>query len=117
MSIESKTASGSLEEARAQLGLWVAAWHKRMGLLKQYDENIITLPLIAVIEHEWKLTFVMDRGSSIDIFEDIGIGNTRDILDLYRIVAVVKEPGAWMQTDYLSWLNRWLGLTPPLGRP
>lgn len=65
MSIESKTASGSLEEARAQLGLWVAAWHKRMGLLKQYDENIIMLPLIAVIEYEWKLIFVMDRGSLI----------------------------------------------------
>ncbi|KAG8673923.1 hypothetical protein FPOAC1_007242 [Fusarium poae] len=114
VSIEIKTASGSLEEARAQLGLWIAAWHKRMSLLKQCDEQIITLPLITVMEHEWKLMFAVDRGDSIDIFEDIGIGNTRDLSDLYRILAVLKELGAWMQTEYLAWLDRWLGLALPL---
>jgi hypothetical protein len=65
VSIEIKTSSGSLEEANAQLGLWIAAWHKRMNLLKQCHEDIITLPLIIVMEHEWKLLFAVDRGDSI----------------------------------------------------
>ncbi|GKU11075.1 hypothetical protein FLAG1_12089 [Fusarium langsethiae] len=114
VSIEIKTSSGSLEEANAQLGLWIAAWHKRMNLLKQCHEDIITLPLIIVMEHEWKLLFAVDQGDSIDIFRDICIGDTRDLSNLYTIIAVLKELGEWIQTDYLAWLDRWLGIAPPL---
>jgi hypothetical protein len=65
LSIEVKIASGSLEEARGQLGLWIAAWHTRMSLLRKCNEEIIALPLVIVMEHEWKLMFAVDRGDSI----------------------------------------------------
>ncbi|KAJ4307436.1 hypothetical protein N0V84_012740 [Fusarium piperis] len=54
ISIESKIAIGTLEEARLQLGVWVAAGHRRMrALLPANQEPIITLPLILIMEHEW----------------------------------------------------------------
>lgn len=63
--METKIATGHIEEARIQLALWVAAWHKRMTALRMSDEQIITLPLIMVMEHEWKLMFACDKGNSI----------------------------------------------------
>ncbi|KAF6527977.1 hypothetical protein HZS61_008279 [Fusarium oxysporum f. sp. conglutinans] len=65
VSIETKIASGLIEEARGQLGLWVAAWHQRMRALRISDEQIITLPLILVMEHQWKLMFACDQGNAI----------------------------------------------------
>lgn len=66
ISIESKIAIGALEEARLQLGVWVAAWHRRMSaLLPANQEPIITLPLILIMEHEWYLLFACDRGDRI----------------------------------------------------
>ncbi|KAF4951268.1 hypothetical protein FSARC_12967 [Fusarium sarcochroum] len=63
--METKIATGHVEEARVQLGLWVAAWHKRMSALRTSNEQIITLPLIMVVEHEWKLMFAYDQGDAI----------------------------------------------------
>lgn len=65
VSIETKIAIGAIEDARCQLGLWVAAWHQRLSALRSSDEQIITLPLILVMEHEWKLMFACDQGNSI----------------------------------------------------
>ncbi|TVY60590.1 hypothetical protein Focb16_v003160 [Fusarium oxysporum f. sp. cubense] len=113
VSIEIKIASGSLEEARTQLGLWIAAWHRRMGFLRKSEESIITVPLVMVMEHEWKLMFAVDRGDAIDIVEDMRMGDTRDLPGLYRIIAISRELAIWMETEYLAWLDRWLGLAPP----
>ena len=68
-SIETKTA-GSAEEGRVQLGVWTAAWHKRFeAFLAARDDSvkglIVTLPLLLIVEDEWKLFFACDRGASI----------------------------------------------------
>jgi hypothetical protein len=63
--IETKNTTGHMEEARVQLGLWVAAWHKRMNALRTNNEQIITLPLIMAVEHEWKLLFAYDGENTI----------------------------------------------------
>ncbi|KAI6747502.1 hypothetical protein HG530_015882 [Fusarium avenaceum] len=63
--METKIATGHVEQARNQLGLWIAAWHKRMSALGTSNEQIITLPLIMVVEHEWKLMFAYDQGDAI----------------------------------------------------
>ena len=68
-SIETKTV-GTAEEGRVQLGVWTAAWHKRFeaflaargGSVKW---TIVTLPLLLIVENEWKLFFACDRGASI----------------------------------------------------
>lgn len=80
LSAETKTTSGSAEEGRAQLAVWTAAWHRRMGDFMRGEEGdvaltttttiggpskVITLPLLLIVEHEWKLSFAVDRGDSI----------------------------------------------------
>ncbi|KAH7169697.1 uncharacterized protein B0J16DRAFT_351742, partial [Fusarium flagelliforme] len=109
--IEIKIASGSLEEARGQLGLWIAAWYTRMNALKSCNEGMIAMPMIIVMEHEWKLLFAVDRRESIDIVESLAMGNTMDLQGLYKIVAVLRVLGRWMEAEYLEWLERWLGLS------
>ncbi|KAL3587676.1 hypothetical protein FPOAC2_13574 [Fusarium poae] len=115
VSIETKIAKGSLDEARSQLALWVAAWHQRMHLLAPSQKGrIITLPLILVIENEWKLMLACDRGHEIEIVEQIPIGSTGELKDVYRIIAVLRILAAWIETEYMDWLDTWLG-GPGLG--
>ncbi|KAF5230267.1 hypothetical protein FAUST_9888 [Fusarium austroamericanum] len=106
VSIKVKVASASLEEARGQLGLWIAAWCRRMSLLRKSEENIITVPLVMVMEHEWKLMFAIGRGDAIEVVEDIRMGDTRDLPGLYRIIAILRELAIWVETDYLTCLDR-----------
>ncbi|KAL3584525.1 hypothetical protein FPOAC2_13966 [Fusarium poae] len=63
--METKIASGLIEEARIQLALWVATCHKRMGALRTSEEQIITSPMIMVMENAWKLMFAFDQGNAI----------------------------------------------------
>ncbi|KAF4453344.1 hypothetical protein F53441_3972 [Fusarium austroafricanum] len=54
MVIETKIERGDLEEARLQLGIWVASWHQRMKMLigTSSEKPLVTLPLIIVMEHK-----------------------------------------------------------------
>ena len=67
MVIETKIARGDLDEARLQLGIWVASWHQRMKMLigTSLDKPLVTLPLIIVIEHKWRLLFACDKKDQI----------------------------------------------------
>lgn len=88
VSIETKTGANSLQEARLQVGIWIAAWYMRMQQLvrrttaqqeeRQDKENdqeggessrkielLIPAPIVIVIEHKWKLFFACDRGNRI----------------------------------------------------
>lgn len=71
MVIETKIAAGDLEEARLQLGIWVASWHQRIKMLigtsstRAATAPIVTLPLIIVMEHKWRLLFACDRQDRI----------------------------------------------------
>ncbi|KAF4452149.1 exostosin 3 [Fusarium austroafricanum] len=111
--IETKNATGHTEEARVQLGLWVAAWHKRMDALRIGDKQIVTLPLIMAVEHEWKLLFAYDADNAIDIAEGINMGGTMDLIGLYRVLGILRELAMWIETEYVAWLDRWLGLQQP----
>ncbi|KAJ9419637.1 hypothetical protein FOXG_07062 [Fusarium oxysporum f. sp. lycopersici 4287] len=107
MVIETKIARGDLEEARLQLGIWVASWHQRMKMLigTSSDKALVTLPLIIVMEHKWRLLFACDKKDQIVILQDLEIGSTDNLIGLYTIVATLRVIGAWMQDTYISWLE------------
>jgi hypothetical protein len=39
------------------------------------------------------------------------MGNTMDLQGLYKIIAVLRVLGRWMEGEYLEWLERWFGLS------
>ncbi|KAM3504578.1 hypothetical protein MY11210_008297 [Beauveria gryllotalpidicola] len=66
--IETKTLSETVESARVQLGIWIAAWHERMRSIITLGGNVkpvITVPAIQVLDSLWTLFFVVDGGTEI----------------------------------------------------
>lgn len=49
-----------------------------------------------------------------EIVEQIPIGSTGELKDVYRIIAVLRILAAWINTEYMDWLDTWLG-GPGLG--
>ncbi|KAJ4215697.1 hypothetical protein NW759_009557 [Fusarium solani] len=108
VSIETKTA-GTAEEGRVQLGVWTAAWNKRIrALLRQQADPIVSLPLVLVVEHEWKLFFAYDRGDRLEIIGDMSIGDTKSIIGLYTILAVLRELADWIRATFEPWFRQTL---------
>jgi len=80
VSIETKR-DGNFEEGRVQLAVWTAAWHKRMAILNDLPataQRLVTLPLLLVVDHEWKLLFACDRGECIVSFYFLSLSHTCD---------------------------------------
>lgn len=107
VSIETKIANGGAEEARLQLGVWVAAWHQRIRALIRPGQVIVTLPLILVLEHKCQLLFACNRGSHIisilvrstlfkltrpkqDIVKSVDIGDTKGLIGMYTVLSVLQ---------------------------
>lgn len=105
-----------------QLGIWTAAWHKRMYNLRKYILNISDLPsdypsrtnllpstlLIEVVGHLWRVYFVCDRSTSIDLYGPFPIGSTGDLVGLYGLVASLKAIKAWIETAFSVGMSQWL---------
>jgi len=117
--VETKTGDGgSFEEGRRQLGVCVAAWHQCMATLMasrpwMKDQRIVTLPLLLILEHDWRLSFAVDTGQSINIYTDMSIGDTRSISGMYTIVAVLRAIAAWIRGPFSDWMRLlFLGAEP-----
>lgn len=103
------------QEGRVQLAVWAAAWHERMHKFLTQDSvsrrdgaayrPIVSLPLILVTEHDWKLSFACDGGDQIRIVGDMAIGGTKTITDVYKLVACLRELADWVQGPFRSWLT------------
>lgn len=82
VSVETK-ASGDQQTGRLQLGVWTAAWHRRMEAFRHADEHetprpIVTLPLLLVVGDEWHLFLTCDRPEEgrDEIIGDMNLGKT-----------------------------------------
>jgi hypothetical protein len=103
-------AEGGAEEGKVQLGIWTWAWHRRMVALRtligpgRVGSKIVTVPLILVLGHQWKLLFACDAGDSLDILGDVPIGDTCTLLGLYTVVAVLRELADWIEGPFRDWI-------------
>ncbi|KAH6613621.1 hypothetical protein B0J18DRAFT_61155 [Chaetomium sp. MPI-SDFR-AT-0129] len=116
--VESKTGMSNLEEGRRQLGVSTAAWHRRMHALMEQrthmqGKKIVTLPLLLIVEHEWRLSFAVDAGDAIDIITDMYIGDTRTIAGMYMITAVLRQLAGWMAGNFRKWMRMLFAPTSP----
>lgn len=101
VSIETK-ASASVAEGRVQLGLWTAAWFARMQAwvsAKPAKGMPTAMPVVLVSESYWTLSFVCDRGTEFEFVYEIPIGDTRSLVGLYKLLAVLRVLVQWMDTD------------------
>ncbi|PFH59190.1 hypothetical protein XA68_12674 [Ophiocordyceps unilateralis] len=110
--IETKTSSGNLDTANAQLGVWVAAWHERMrGIMALSGETsqIITIPVIRVVGGVWTLLFVIDSGAEIRVLDgNLRIGDTSSILGIYQLQAAMSALADWVKHTFEPWLTTML---------
>ncbi|RSL40498.1 hypothetical protein CEP54_016101 [Fusarium duplospermum] len=108
--IETKTASGNIESANVQLGIWIAAWHERMRSLMGPGsmERVIPVPVIQVVDGVWTLMFAVDgEDNKIHIFDqDMRIGNSGTILGMYQLQAALSAISAWIEGDFKMWITR-----------
>jgi hypothetical protein len=108
ISIETKAPAGDDEAAKVQLGVWVAAWHHRLEAFRRSEGiKIVTLPLLLITGHHWKLFFACDRGWGIEIVHEMAIGDTQTLLAMYRLVAVLRALGRWVESSYRKWIEEW----------
>ncbi|KAK1827751.1 hypothetical protein QBC39DRAFT_266464 [Podospora conica] len=108
ITVETKVGGGNPEEGRMQLGIWTAAWHKRMETLGVTGRNpplpLPTLPLILTHDHEWSLYFAVDRLERIDICGPMPIGMTDNIPNIYQLLAVLRLLVTWIETEFRPWI-------------
>lgn len=109
--IETKV-SGSIEDGRIQLALWVVAWHRRMKFFVRIQTGrpsgnklrINTIPMLLSVEHGWKILFACDHETHLDVIGDMSIGDTKSITGLYTIIAVLRELAKWSLTEFREWM-------------
>ncbi|RYP34434.1 hypothetical protein DL766_002955 [Monosporascus sp. MC13-8B] len=120
-SIKTKVETAA-QDPMLQLGTWVAAWHKRMHILRQYlfskapslwrpgrqEDRLPSTLLIEVVNHEWRLYFTCDRGASIDLYGPLSIGSTRHLTEAYALVASLEAIKEWIETTFREGMDRWL---------
>ncbi|KAM3521372.1 hypothetical protein MY4038_009070 [Beauveria bassiana] len=111
--IETRTVSGTKENANVQLGIWVAAWRERMrsimALAGAEEEKLLTLPVIQVLDSAWSVSFVVDHGTHIRIIDDdYVIGDTNSMLGIYQLQASMMALGAWVKDVFEPWFTNLL---------
>ncbi|KAG5795296.1 hypothetical protein H9Q69_005655 [Fusarium xylarioides] len=106
--IETKISSIQ-QDGELQLSVWTAAWFQRMAMLvpeRIAQHGIVTLPLLYIVGHDWKLSFASWRENRIEIIGSLVLGDTRTLLGSYTIVAVLRKIGDWIVTVYRAWIEK-----------
>ncbi|KAJ2984183.1 hypothetical protein NUW58_g6125 [Xylaria curta] len=126
VSIETKI-DGSRADPIIQLGLWVAAWHKRMGELrkrrfpptpkayrppgttetKPFVPKLVPVPLIEVKSHDWYISFAFDMVESIEIRGCTLLGSTDTIVKAYALITNLGLVKRWIETEFYQGITDW----------
>ncbi|KAI0513270.1 hypothetical protein F5B22DRAFT_611886 [Xylaria bambusicola] len=118
VSIETKPQFSS-QDPLIQLGLWTAAWHKRMSYLRsQLDwsttaapQRLVSLPLIQVVGHHWHMYFACDLGSSIMLHGPVSLGSTESLMSMYTLLTSLGAVKSWIETQFSTSIAAWFGLS------
>ncbi|KAI1109567.1 hypothetical protein F5Y14DRAFT_455917 [Nemania sp. NC0429] len=115
-----------LRYSPAALGIWVAAWHKRMWQVRGFrhqtakltaDEReqliagtkpAVSVPLIVVTAHEWEVYFACDDAAHITMYGPLSLGSTKDLLGAYARLASLEAIGEWIRTTFCERMKTWI---------
>ncbi|KAK9419059.1 putative methyltransferase type 11 [Seiridium unicorne] len=119
VSIETKA---SVDDARVQLGIWIAAWHKRMYDLRARASKariaswtrpdaaspfLVSTPQILVERHRWELYFACDQGQRIELIGPVHLGTTSSLIGTYALVSCLEAAQSWIETVFLQQIKAW----------
>ncbi|KAI0872194.1 hypothetical protein GGS24DRAFT_468601 [Hypoxylon argillaceum] len=113
-----------------QLGVWAAAWYKRMWFLRrelfatkvadiqdeqlllhlrqqEQQKRLITVPLLTVVGHQWDMYFAVFDTASIKIHGPMKLGNTDTLLDVYSLVGSLRAVEEWIRTTFKAAMDSW----------
>jgi hypothetical protein len=128
VSVETKISGGDSEKGKVQVAVWTASWHRRMeklvassaaaaaavaatggrGAGDARTSPLITLPVLLVVEHDWRVYFAVDRGSEgkgIEMVGPLRIGGTDTLMDMYVLLASLRELAAWTAGPFREWVE------------
>ncbi|KAK5651305.1 hypothetical protein OQA88_12649 [Cercophora sp. LCS_1] len=103
--LETKADSGDLGEAKAQLGVWAAAWFQRMRLLFPQDYQTMPVPLLIARAEAWTVYYACEREDGISIYGPVVIGDTLTLASIYKLLASLKAIGRWVATEFKEWFE------------
>ncbi|KAI1186544.1 hypothetical protein F5B17DRAFT_441007 [Nemania serpens] len=116
--------TSSKTDPLVQLGLWMAAWHKRMYELRdclfpltpqaylpsgsvRTHPKLVSVPIIEVVSHEWSMYFACDLGQSIRIYGPLRLGSTTTLLEIYALVASLEHVKKWIESTFRTGIEAW----------
>ncbi|KAH8753812.1 hypothetical protein F5883DRAFT_356436, partial [Diaporthe sp. PMI_573] len=110
VSIETKQDYSSRDPV-LQLGIWVAAWHRRMMSLytapAPMRAKVVSLPLIVTTGHDWQVYFACDRDNSIEMYGPLRMGSSATLLDAYVLLASLSSLKEWIETTFYQAMRDW----------
>lgn len=69
--------------------------------------QLVSVPLIQAVGHEWKLYFACDSISSISLYGPVSLGSTSNILDLYSLVTCLLLIQDWIESTFYEGMRTW----------
>lgn len=107
VSIVTKKPGGDVEEAKAQLGVWTASWYERLrNLCPNEKQRLFDVPLLLVEGDRWSLYVACEEKSAIHNYGPEELGSTNSIAGLYRLVAILKAIGKWVEIHFWPWFSK-----------
>ena len=100
--IETNVKAGSIFETGIQLGVWLAAWFRRV---RDFSQETTFVPAIIVNGPRWELWFAFDKGNHINLYGKMDIGGTEDMLSIYVLLSTLKILANWVATDFQTWVK------------
>lgn len=118
--IETKSPMKSWTDGKPQVGLWCAAWLRRLSLLhgdfgRNIGETVDDWPAVPVLiaqGHDWHLLIVRKRGNAMTVWQKVDIGSTRSCFDALKLVAVLQWLMEWAELVWRPWFLRLIGAAP-----
>ncbi|KAL8724616.1 MAG: hypothetical protein Q9166_007848 [cf. Caloplaca sp. 2 TL-2023] len=107
---ETKAPNKSWTDGIAQLGIWTTALFKRLSMLQEpgcEPLRIPAMPLLIAQGHDWHLLIISqqpDKGGTV-IWQKIDVGNTRNLFDTYKLIAVIHLVMSWAYTTWRPWFH------------
>ncbi|KAI1112016.1 hypothetical protein F5Y14DRAFT_284876 [Nemania sp. NC0429] len=110
IAIETKLAN-SPSDPLFQLTVWTQATFARFRRLIDSTRgpdgiSLLSLPLIAVRGHEWRLWFGHDTAHALELYGPLTIGSTETLMNTFKLIRSLRILAEWVDTDFRVWIER-----------